>query len=87
MAETEFKVFAQKLATYFQGDLSPEEFTRTLFKKFYLNPNGDTLLYDMKPRTLRGYFYEEHKENLVYQLQYRRSLWTKLLTFSAKSIY
>lgn len=60
MAETEFKVFAQKLATYFQGDMSPEEFTRTLFKKIYLNPNGDTLLYDMEPRTLRGYFYGEH---------------------------
>lgn len=60
MAETEFKVFAQKLAMYFQGDLSPEEFTRTLFKKIYLNPNGDTLLYDLEPRTLRGYFYGEH---------------------------
>lgn len=36
-----------KIATYFQGDLSPEEFTRTLFKKIYLNPNGDTLLHDM----------------------------------------
>lgn len=44
LAETEFKVFSQKIATYFQGDLSPEEFTRTLFKKIYLNPNGDTLL-------------------------------------------
>lgn len=60
MAETEFKVFAQKLATYFQGDLSPEEFTRTLFVKIYLNPNGDSLLYDMEARTLRGYFYGEH---------------------------
>ncbi len=60
MAETEFKVFSQKIATYFQGDLSPEEFTRTLFKKIYLNPNGDTLLHDMEPRTLRGYFYGEH---------------------------
>ena len=60
MAKTEFEVFAQKIATYFQGDLSPEEFTRTLFKKNYLNPNGDTLLHDMEPRTLRGYFYGEH---------------------------
>ena len=60
MAKTEFEVFAQKIATYFQGDLSPEEFTRTLFKKIYLNPNGDTLLHDMEPRTLRGYFYGEH---------------------------
>lgn len=60
MAETEFKVFAQKLATYFQGDLSPEEFTRTLFVKIYLNSNGDSLLYDMEARTLRGYFYGEH---------------------------
>lgn len=60
MAKTEFEVFAQKLATYFQGTLSPEEFTRTLFKKIYLNPNGDTLLHDMEPRTLRGYFYGEH---------------------------
>lgn len=60
MAETEFKVFAQKIATYFQGDLSPEEFTRTLFVKIYLNPNGDSLLYDMEARTLRGYFYGEH---------------------------
>ncbi|MEB3428547.1 hypothetical protein VLK81_00575 [Citroniella saccharovorans] len=60
MAETEFKVFAQKLATYFQGDLSLEEFTRTLFVKIYLNPNGDSLLYDMEARTLRGYFYGEH---------------------------
>ena len=37
------KCFLKKIATYFQGDLSPEEFTRTLFKKIYLNPNGDTL--------------------------------------------
>lgn len=54
------KCFLKKIATYFQGDLSPEEFTRTLFKKIYLNPNGDTLLHDMEPRTLRGYFYGEH---------------------------
>lgn len=47
MAKAEFEVFAQKIETYFQGDLSPEEFTRTLFKKIYLNPNGDTLLHDM----------------------------------------
>jgi hypothetical protein len=47
LAKAEFEVFAQKIATYFQGDLSPEEFTRTLFKKIYLNPNGDTLLHDM----------------------------------------
>ena len=60
MAETEFKVFAHKLATYFQGSDSPEEFTRTLFVKIYLNPNGDSLLYDMEVRTLRGYFYGEH---------------------------
>ena len=40
------KCFLKKIATYFQGDLSPEEFTRTLFKKIYLNPNGDTLLHD-----------------------------------------
>lgn len=60
MAEIEFKVFAQKIATYFQGEMSPEEFTRTLFKKIYLNPNGDTLLHDMESRTLRGYFYGEH---------------------------
>lgn len=60
MAKTEFEVFAQKIATYFQGDLSPEEFTRTLFEKIYLNPNGDTLLHDMESRTLRGYFYGEH---------------------------
>ena len=60
MAETEFMRFAQKLATYFQGDNSPEEFTRTLFMKIYLNPNGDSLLYNMETRTLRGYFYGEH---------------------------
>lgn len=60
MAETEFKVFAQKLATYFQGNDSPEEFIRLLFVKIYLNPNGDSLLYDMETRTLRGYFYGEH---------------------------
>lgn len=47
LAKTEFEVFAQKIATYFQGDLAPEEFTRTLFKKIYLNPNGGTLLHDM----------------------------------------
>ena len=54
------KCLLKKIETYFQGDLSPEEFTRTLFKKIYLNPNGDTLLHDMEPRTLRGYFYGEH---------------------------
>ena len=60
MAETEFKVFAQKLATYFQGNDLPEEFTRTLFARIYFNPNGDSLLHDMEARTLRGYFYGEH---------------------------
>ena len=60
MAETEFKVFAQKLATYFQGNDSPEEFTRMLFARIYFNPNGDSLLHDMEARTLRGYFYGEH---------------------------
>lgn len=60
MSKIEFEVFAQKIATYFQGALSPKEFTRTLFKKIYLNPNGDTLLHDMEPRTLRGYFYVEY---------------------------
>lgn len=60
MAETEFKVFAQKLATYFQGNDSPEEFTRMLFARIYFNPKGDSLLHDMEARTLRGYFYGEH---------------------------
>lgn len=60
MAETEFKVFAQKLATYFQGNDSPEEFTRMLFTRIYFNPKGDSLLHDMEARTLRGYFYGEH---------------------------
>lgn len=64
LAETEFKVFAHKLATYFQGDDSPEKFTRTLFVKIYLNPNGDSLLDDMETRMLRGYFYGE-QDNLV----------------------
>lgn len=54
MAEIEFKRSAQKLATYFQGEDSPEEFTRTLFVKIYPNPNGDSLLRDMELRALRG---------------------------------
>lgn len=57
MKETEFSMFASKLATYFQGEKSPEEFTRTLFDKIYLNSKGDALLHDMETRTLRGYFY------------------------------
>ena len=60
MKETEFSVFASKLATYFQGERSPEEFTRTLFEKVYLNSKGDSLLHDMEARTLRGYFYGDH---------------------------
>ncbi len=60
MQETEFSVFASKLATYFQGESSPEEFTRTLFEKIYFNSKGDTLLHDMEKRTLRGYFYHEN---------------------------
>lgn len=60
MQETEFSVFASKLATYFQGENSPEEFTRTLFEKIYFNSKGDTLLHDMEKRTLRGYFYHEN---------------------------
>ncbi len=59
MEETEFSVFAGKLATYFQGEESPEEFTRTLFEKIYLNSKGDTLLHDMETRRLRGFFYGE----------------------------
>lgn len=60
MAKTEFEVFAQKLATYFQGNDSPKEFTRMLFARIYFNPKGDSLLHDMEARTLRGYFYGEH---------------------------
>ena len=59
MEKTEFSVFAGKLATYFQGEESPEEFTRTLFEKIYLNSKGDTLLHDMEARRLRGFFYGE----------------------------
>lgn len=60
MAETEFQSFAHKLASYFQGADTPEEFTRILFEKIYLNPNDDSLLHDIETRTLRGYFYGEH---------------------------
>lgn len=58
MAETEFKVFTR---IFFQKDCFPEEFTRTILVKIYLNSNGDYLLHDMETMTLHEVKSEDNR--------------------------
>lgn len=56
----EFAEFAHILADLFQGNDSPEEFTKAMFKAIYLPVEEDSPLDDVEDRTYRSYFYDEH---------------------------
>ena len=60
LQETAFQKFAQTLAAYFQGEKSPEEFTREMFDHIYANLEDDNPLDDVSERSYRGYFYGEN---------------------------
>lgn len=57
MPDTEFSIFAQKMATIFKGDSSPEDFTKALFAAIYLPTTDDDPVDNLLPRSYRGYFY------------------------------
>lgn len=57
MANTEFSVFAQKLAVTFRGDMKPEDFTKELFQAIYLPTTEDDPVDETLPRTYRSYYY------------------------------
>lgn len=60
LQETAFQKFAQTLAAYFQGEKSPEKFTREMFDHIYANLEDDNPLDDVSERSYRGYFYGEN---------------------------
>ena len=60
MQETAFSKFASSLSTYFQGDMTPEEFTKELFAHIYANLEDENPLDEILTRTYKGYFYGEH---------------------------
>lgn len=57
MADTEFRDFAQDLAVSFQGDRTPEDFAKWLFKEIYLPTSNDDPVEELLPRTYKSYFY------------------------------
>lgn len=60
--ETEFSIFADALANFFQGEMSPEEFTKALFSSIYGGSKNeeDTTIDDVDPRSYRAYFYGQN---------------------------
>lgn len=60
--QTEFFEFAQALALYKQKELSPEKFTKELFRNIYIGTINKTspIIEVMEDRTLRGYFYSQN---------------------------
>jgi len=60
LQETAFQKFASKLATYFQGDMAPEEFAKKMFAHIYANLEDENPLEDVLPRTYKGYFYGQN---------------------------
>lgn len=57
MANTEFSVFAQKLAVILRGDTKPEDFAKELFQAIYLPTTEDDPVDKTLPRTYRSYYY------------------------------
>ena len=57
MANTEFSVFAQKLAVTFRGDTKPEDFAKELFQAIYLPATEDDPVDETLLRTYRSYYY------------------------------
>ena len=57
MTNTEFSVFAQKLAVTFRGSTKPEDFAKELFQAIYLPTTEDDPVDETLPRTYRSYYY------------------------------
>lgn len=56
MADTEFKIFAQLLATKYRKSRKAEDFAQELFKEIYLPETENNPVEDTLPRTYRGYY-------------------------------
>lgn len=56
LAATEFKIFAQLLATKYRKSRKAEDFAQELFKEIYLPETEDNPVEDTLPRTYRGYY-------------------------------
>ncbi len=59
MAETEFSVFARKMAVVFRGDETPEAFAQAMFAAIYLPNKDNDPVDETLPRTYKSYFYGE----------------------------
>lgn len=60
MADTEFKIFAQLLATKYRKGKKAEEFAEELFREFYLPEGEANPIAETQPRTYRGYYYGQN---------------------------
>ena len=60
MADTEFKIFAQLLATKYRKGKKAEEFTEDLFREIYLPEGEIDPIAETQPRTYRGYYYGQN---------------------------
>ena len=60
LADTEFKVFAQLLATKYRKGRKVEAFAQELFKEIYLPESEDDPDENTLPRTYRGYYYGQN---------------------------
>ena len=60
LADTEFKVFAQLLATKYRKGRKVEIFAQELFKEIYLPESEDDPVEETLPRTYRGYYYGQN---------------------------
>lgn len=60
MANTEFKIFAQLLATKYRKGKKAEEFTEDLFREIYLPEDEIDPIAETQPRTYRGYYYGQN---------------------------
>ena len=58
MGETEFSVFAQKLAVKYKNGEKPDEFVKMLFIKIYLS--DASVITALEDRTFRGYYYHQN---------------------------
>lgn len=60
MASTEFSSFAQKMATVFQKEQLPEEFTKSLFAAIYFPDTDEDPVDELLPRSYKAYFYGQN---------------------------
>lgn len=60
LADTEFKIFAQLLATKYRKGKKVEEFAEDLFKEIYQPEDENAPIAETQPRTYRGYYYGQN---------------------------